>query len=52
MLADRIDKIDFEIIQKPEKTGLKLNEKLAATKILADMGLDCSCSAEGSLQPY
>ena len=36
MIADRIDKINFENINKPEKTGLKLSEKLAATKLLAD----------------
>lgn len=41
-IALRVDRFDFEKVSIPEKTGLNLQEKTQITKILADVGIDCS----------
>ena len=41
-IAGKIEKFQFEQIQKVEQTGLKLEEKFIITKIIADQGIDTS----------
>ena len=40
LIAIKIEKYEFERVQKPEQTGLKLDEKFLITKIMADIGID------------